>query len=529
MAVGSLVLVGWLLEIEALKGAGHSITMKPNAAIGLIACGIALLNGSCGGSYAGWRRLLTLASGSLVIVLGASTLFQHLTGWNLGIDELLFREAPGAIGTASPNRMGPNASLSLCLAGFAFLLLQHRSERAARRAQALAFCMTVLAAIALVGYIYGAQQLYSATRYTGIAWPTALALLTIAIGILASRADTGPVSVLLSDGPGGMMARRVLVPAILLPVTLGYLRKTGEAANLYDAGLGGALLAVSVAMILAVAIWRAALRLDESNRARELAQRERDELLVRERAARDNAERASLLKDQFLATLSHELRTPLNAIVGWADILRSAPVDAERRLRGVEVIARNGQVLATLVEDLLDVSRIVSGKLRIRRETVDLAAITSSAVDDLMAAANAKRVTLRWQTGVESALVTGDPDRLQQAVGNVIGNAIKFTPEDGTIHVQLAAAEGMVTLTVRDDGLGIDPAFLPYIFDPFRQQDPSTTREHSGLGLGLSIVRDLIDLHDGKVTAFSEGRGKGSTFTIRLPLLQAADGSTPAA
>ena len=368
IGTGSMVLAGWALDIDVLKGAGHSITMKPNAATGLIACGISLL---CGAVATGWRRSLATLTGALAGTIGSLTLSQHLVGWNLGIDELIAREAPGAASTASPGRMGPNASLSLTLAGISLLSLQRTSARAARRAQALGFCMTVLAAIALVGYVYGAQELYSATRYTGIAWPTAVALLAVGLGILAARPDTGPVSVLISDGPGGVMARRILMPAVLLPVTLGYVRKLGEAAQLYDSGLGGALLAVTVSSVLALAVWRSALQLDDSARAREAAQRERDELLVRERAAREDAERAGRVKDQFLATLSHELRTPLNAIVGWSDILRTAPLDADRRAHAHEVVARNSRALITLVEDLLDVSRIVSGRLRIRQQSVE--------------------------------------------------------------------------------------------------------------------------------------------------------------
>ena len=249
---------------------------------------------------------------------------------------------------------------------------------------------------------------------------------------------------------------------------------------------------------------------------------------MRERAAREDAERAGRVKDQFLATLSHELRTPLNAIVGWSDILRTAPLDADRRAHAHEVVARNSRALITLVEDLLDVSRIVSGRLRIRQQSVEFLELVNTVIENLEAEAAAKRITLRANLG-GSAIVTGDPERLQQAVANLIANALKFTPAGGSVQVDAVVTTTTVELTVRDNGRGIEPSFLPFVFEPFRQQDATTTREHGGLGLGLSIVRDLVELHRGRITADSPGPGGGSTFTLVLPLEQDAGRSQPTA
>jgi signal transduction histidine kinase len=524
--VGTTVLTGWTFDVDVLKSAGHSITMKPNAAIGLIACGVSLL---CGALASGIRRYIALASAFLAGLIGALTFSEHVVGWNLGIDELFFHEAPGAASTASPGRMGPNASLSLTLASIALISLQRNTDAAARRAQTLAFVIAGFTAIALVGYLYGAHILYSATRVTGIAWPTAVTLLLIAIGIIAARIETGPASVLISKGPGGIMARRILLPAVLLPVTLGYVRKFGEALQFYDPGLGGALLAVTVSMVLSLAVWRAARTLDDANSEREAAQLQRDELLVRERTAREEAEHASRLKDEFLATLSHELRTPLNAIIGWAEMLRTAPLDDERRHRALEVIGRNGRTLVTLVEDLLDVSRIMTGRLRLNRQELDFVSLTASVVDSLAAQAQAKNIELTSALGEEPLWVSGDPERLQQALTNLVANALKFTPSGGSVRVESCATESKIELTIRDTGQGIAASFLPHVFEPFRQQDATTTREHSGLGLGLSIVRDLVELHGGTVTAASPGVGCGSTFTLVLPLAQTQGSSVPAA
>jgi CheY-like chemotaxis protein/anti-sigma regulatory factor (Ser/Thr protein kinase) len=243
-------------------------------------------------------------------------------------------------------------------------------------------------------------------------------------------------------------------------------------------------------------------------------------LLTSERAARSEAERATRLKDEFVATMSHELRTPLNAIVGWASILRR-----DRRPdtvgQGVEVIERNAKLQARMVEDLLDMSRILSGKLAMELQRTDLSLVIAAAVAAVRPVADAKSV--RLQTTISATRpVNGDSGRLQQVVWNLLTNAIKFTPHEGTIVVLVreVASEGTpsVEISVRDTGQGIDPKFLPYVFDRFRQADASTTRRHGGLGLGLSIVKSLVEMHGGTVDAESLGEGQGTTFTVRLPL-----------
>ena len=513
------VIVGWATDNEFLKGAGSPLTMKPNAAVGLIACSVGLL------ARGPAMRPLRIVAATLAALIGALTLSQHVIGWNLGIDELLFREAPGAFATTSPARMGPNASSSLTLAGTALLLLELRSQAAATAAQMLALLVIALASLALVGYIYGARQLYAATRYTAIAWPTALALLGIGLGLLSVRPAAPPVSALVSRGPGGIVARRMLLPALLLPVLLGYLRNLGEEVALYDAGLGTALLAIALCVIFATAIWATALRLDEADRERQIAQRERDQLLVRERAAREDAERASRLKDDFLATLSHELRTPLNAVVGWTEMMRTQVLRDEQRTHAMDLVARNGQLLVRLVEDLLDISRIVRGRLHLERTTTDMDAVVRRVTDGVAAQAGAAGVTLRLEAANAPVTVLGDPERLEQVVGNLLANALKFTGPGGSIDIAVRESEGFAVISVRDNGRGIAPEFLPYVFERFRQQDATSTREHGGLGLGLAIVHDLTKLHGGSVSAHSDGEGRGSTFTVRLP----AAGAPPTA
>jgi signal transduction histidine kinase/CheY-like chemotaxis protein len=224
---------------------------------------------------------------------------------------------------------------------------------------------------------------------------------------------------------------------------------------------------------------------------------------------------ANRVKDEFLATLSHELRTPLNAVLGWVRILRSTNVSPQTQARALETIERNARLQTNLVEDLLEVSRIESGKMHLEARPSDLAKIVDSAVEVVQPAAAAKQIRLATDVR-RPAMTMGDPDRLQQVVWNLLFNAVKFTPAGGEVRVRLSTNGGH-TLTVSDTGAGIDPSFLPHVFQPFRQADSSPTREHGGLGLGLTIVRHLVELHGGTVRAFSEGPGRGSTFEVTLP------------
>ena len=250
-------------------------------------------------------------------------------------------------------------------------------------------------------------------------------------------------------------------------------------------------------------------------------------LVALSRRERDRAEEASRLKDDFLATVSHELRTPLTAILGWAQLLDERHLEPSNERRAVETIARNARLQAQLIDDLLDVSRIVSGKLRLVARPMDLAPVVDAAAQALLPAAQAKGVTLEVRLAGASRL-SGDPDRLQQVFWNLLSNALKFTPRGGRVRVEARSLAGRVEVSVADSGRGIPAEFLPHAFDRFRQADSSPTREHGGLGLGLSIVRHLVELHGGEVRAESGGEGKGARFTVTLPVgLEADDPSLP--
>ena len=248
------------------------------------------------------------------------------------------------------------------------------------------------------------------------------------------------------------------------------------------------------------------------------AEAERAQLLEREQSARQEAEAAARAKDEFLAVLSHELRTPLNAIVGWSHLLRTGQLDAGQATRAVEVIDRNAKAQAQIVADVLDVSRIVMGKVRLDFRPVDLVTVVDMALDTLRPAAAAKEIRLDTAITPEGAQVMGDVDRLQQVVWNLLSNAVKFTPGRGRVLVQLRRAGGHAELRIEDTGMGIEPELLPHVFERFRQGDSSSTRAHGGLGLGLALVRHLVEMHGGTVQASSAGKDRGAAFVVTLPL-----------
>ena len=247
--------------------------------------------------------------------------------------------------------------------------------------------------------------------------------------------------------------------------------------------------------------------------------RERERALAIERAARSDLLRQSRTKDEFLATLSHELRTPMTAILGWARLLRDPTVRDANLDRAIEAIDANARAQARLIDDLLDMSRINAGKLSLRMEPVDLLAVTRSAMDAVGPAAANRKVALTLAVGNDGEIrLTGDAARLQQVVWNLLSNAVKFTPSGGRVSVEIAAVDSTARITVSDTGQGIDPAFLPHVFQRFRQADGSTTRHHGGLGLGLAIAQHLVEMHGGRVWAESDGLGRGARFTVELPI-----------
>ena len=255
---------------------------------------------------------------------------------------------------------------------------------------------------------------------------------------------------------------------------------------------------------------------DISDRRRYEADREA--FLARERQARDAAETLNRSKDQFLATLSHELRTPLNAIFGWAQMLNAEQLDPQMSKRASQAILRNATAQVQLIDDLLDLSRIITGHMRLDVRPVDPRTVIEAALESVQPAARAKAIRIQTVLDPRAGPIMGDPTRLQQIIWNLVMNAVKFTPENGRVTVHLQRIDSHVELRVSDTGEGIDPGILPHIFERFRQADSGSTRQHGGLGIGLALVRHLVEMHGGTVSAHSAGLGQGATFTVTLPL-----------
>ena len=521
--IGATALVGWMVGNDALRAVhAGGIVMKTNTAIALLLSGVSLV--LLAPPDRGRRRSqIGSMLAVVVIVIAGLTLVQYLTGRDFGIDQALFYEAPGSPATTSPNRMGPPATLLFPMLGIGLLLL-NRSRLDRAPAQGLAIPVMVVALVPLLGYVFGVRELYGIAQYTGISLHTATGFMLLAIGLILARPEAGVMQQLLANDSGGLLLRRLIPATIVVPLLLGLLHVRGVQVGWYDMAFGHSLLILGFILFFSGLTWwtgRAVQRHVQARARAEAAEREMHTRLMAtlesERNARAIAERSNRMKDEFLATLSHELRTPLNAIIGWIQLLAHDGVNERDGRRGLDAIERNSRLLVQLIEDLLDMSRIELGKVRLDVQPVDLTAIIDATLAAAAPAAAAKPVALERRLDAAVGDVQGDPARLQQVLWNLVSNAIKFTPAGGKVTVSLRRAAGHIEIGVKDTGIGIDPEFLSQVFDRFRQADGSTTRRFGGLGLGLSIARQLTELHGGALMAESGGPNRGATFTIRLP------------
>lgn len=814
--IGAAALFGWILDNPYLKRIHPSlVTIKANTTVCLmlVALSVLLVQERSSSTV---RRRIAQACAVIVAAVGLMTFSEHLFGWNLHIDQLLFFESAAEAGASFPGRMGVAASLDFFLLGIALSTIDARSQRWFRVSNISVLLVIAITLLVFLYYFYGVEAFEPIASYFTIALHTTVALLSIASAILLARPDRGIAMTLLGDSPGAIVARRMW-PALLLVVLLGWIRNIGHQSGWFSQGFSTALFVLAILLIFVGLIWwtaaslnrtdkdrrlatdamrhsesrltalleqlpvgigltdkqgrfltsnlllknfvgdklssldpvlsarwqawdedgrlldpsewpsaralrgesvspgmemlytgedgrqiwtrvlsvpfrdqanelagvivvvqnideqrRAENRLDVLARVSELirtlhdpnelsfevaktvgthlnvrrclfnetdierdleivhrdycdgaqsvagehrlseyssvttsemvsgntvvnvdsksdprtaadyelsykpnderayvavplmregrwvaslwasddkprqwskeevsllqtvaertwtaieklrAEAEREQLLQREKEARDAAERANQLKDDFLATLSHELRNPLNVILGYSELLLRMPeIERSQRLTHMaEALRRNAQSQSQLINDLLDLSRLQRGKISLNQEPVSLAAIIENAVETVRGDASSKGIHIELNFGHQLLLVEGDRLRLQQIAWNVLNNAVKFTPHGGTINVALSSEPDSAVLAVTDTGQGIDPAFLPHVFEMFRQADSSNSRRHGGLGIGLALVRQLVQLHGGSIQAESDGPNKGSRFTVRLPLLR---------
>jgi PAS domain S-box-containing protein len=632
-ALGGVYFGLWLGGVAARWSAAGVLTMKANMALALALAGAALvlLSGRVGPRR---RVAATIASG-IVLMVGVLTLAEHAFRVDLGIDQLFAWEPPGAVATVSPNRIGPPGSISLTLVGAGLLALARRH----RAAVYLGIATALVVLVPAVGFLYGIGGFYGTARL-GIAWPTVIALLSVAAGITLAAADES--TVLWRDDPGGLFLRRLLLPAALVPLLVGFLEVQGDRHGLYDAATGTGLFVLSLVLFFSVLLWVSAAQVSAADAERRRAAdalREREERLrgamqrlesllensplaviewssgdfrvvrwsdgatqvfgwtarevvgrridelnlvypedrpvveqvmddmltgrrprnvnrnrnvrkdgavihcewynstvtdsagrltavlslvldVTDRKRNEEALReADQRKSDFLGVLSHELRNPLAPIRNSIHILDRAPPDSEQARRAKDVIRRQTTQLARLIDDLLDVTRIARGKVELHRQRIDVGEIVRRTVEDHRGVFLAQGIELQLE-GSGPAWVDGDETRVAQIVGNLLQNAAKFGNAGGRVTVRVGAVEGAAEISVRDDGIGMSAELMGRLFEPFVQADRGLARTKGGLGLGLALVKGLVELHGGSVRATSDGPGRGSELVVRLALAQ---------
>jgi YD repeat-containing protein len=494
---GSIALVGWLLDAQGLKSVFlPGPTLKTNASIALICSALAnlVLVSTDGAS----RWLLAVRLLAVVpVTLGGLTLSEHVVGWNLGIDQLIAMEAPGAFATTSPNRMGPPASIANLLLGLAVLCGTTKSNKLRILSDAFTSITSVIVLLPLIGYAYGVSNLYAIARYTGIALVNAAALLALAVGIQAGRPDGVLAAFLCRRDEVGVFARRLLPAALLGPFCCGWLLARLFQADVVDTGFALSAMTIVLTVTFAILIRRTGGEL-----SRLLMARERAEQSVRE---------SDQQKTEFLATLSHELRNPLAPIRFAVELLNGTPTSAERARKTIE---RQVHHLTRLIDDLLDLTRITRNKLELRRHSVEFGALIQEAVDSVASDVARAEHELEILMPEYPVWLHADRDRVVQMLVNLLSNAIRYSAPRKKIVVGAHVEQTDVTIFVRDRGHGIDPADLERVFERFVQVGAS---HHSGLGIGLALVKALAHLHGGSVEARSEGLGHGSEFRLRLP------------
>ncbi|HEX5421977.1 MAG TPA: HAMP domain-containing sensor histidine kinase [Candidatus Acidoferrales bacterium] len=515
---GTVTLLGWALDVQRMTDwRNDNISMFPNTAVCVVTGGVVLL---CLFWLDGSRIRVSLARllAMGIAVVGLLTLVEHLIDIDFSIDTVLFQRSWGQHAATSPMRMGPPASTSFLVLGLGLLLATY-GESARRRANDLALAVLAIASLSLIGYWFGANELFGVALYTGISWQTSTMLAALSIGTMAATPRHGIIAALGRNDAGGTMLRRLIVPIVGIPLLLGWYRVEGQQEGIFDLAFGTAVRTLAEIVLFVSLLWWTAKGISEHARAAEEATRALRESEQRYREIAQAAKDADHRKDVFLATLAHELRNPLAPIGNALAIIKLGEDDRDtlRELSGT--IERQFCHMVRLVDDLLDIGRITRDKLELRTERLDLVSIVHQAVETVHPLCDELGHKLSVTVPSEAIWVRGDPVRLAQVFSNLLNNACKFTNPGGTVSIALERRDSEAMVFVKDTGIGIASNKLDSIFEMFEQVDKSLERTRGGMGIGLTLVKRLVELHGGQISARSEGPGRGSELVARLPIL----------
>jgi signal transduction histidine kinase len=522
---GAITLMGWVFGVPRLTDwRNDGISMFVNPALCVVLCGAALI---ClvTEPRRGWRRRVVWLLAMLVAAVAVLTIFELSTEINLGIDTLLGQREWGQHAASAPMRMGFPASTSL-LALSIGLCCATFGLTARRVASGMAVFVLTITSVSLVGYWFGADELFGIARFTGIAWQTSTMLAGLGVGLMAAVPEFGFVAALRSDDAGGSVLRRLIVPIVGVPLLFGWLRIVGQRAGMYDMAFGTAIRSVAEIVLLLWLLWWTARGISLHSRAARTAEIALRESEQRYREIAAAAEQADRRKDEFLATLAHELRNPLAPIGNALALIKHAGGDHDIQQNAHETMQRQFGQMVRLVDDLLDIGRITRDKLELRTQRTELASVIHQAIETCRPIAKGMEQSLQVKLTTEPVWVHADPVRLAQVFINLLNNACKFSESGTTISIAAERRGEEVAVTVKDPGIGIAADKLESIFEMFEQVDKSMERTRGGLGIGLTLVKRLVELHCGRIAVCSDGPGRGSEFTVWLPML-AADPKLP--
>lgn len=492
-AAGVAALGGWVFNIPRLTDwFNDGISMQPNTAILIASAGAAVffLKYGC--------TKLTWGLSGFVAIGGLLNLLQYVSNIDLGFNhQLLFGRTWGSGATMAPGRFGPPASISFLLIGTALVLLRSDKDVLLRYVPGIALIVVLFMTFSLLGYLFDARNFYAIPGFSAISLPTATVLMALALALIINVPQHQPMVLLCERSSAGTMARTVLPILITMTPLLVWLRVKGYNLGLFDVGTSRALGAAMQMLGVVALMWVALMAL----RRREHREREADRR-----------------KDEFLAMLAHELRNPLAPISNATSMLKFAGGNQNVVERTATMIERQTTHLVRLIDDLLDLSRISRGKLDLRRERIALAPVIRQAVELVSPLAEAAQQEIIIRSLPQPIYLDADPVRLSQVISNLLNNACKFSRVGERIYLSVDRTENDLMIRVKDNGMGMPADMLDGIFEMFVQIDQSLERTHSGLGIGLTLARRLVELHGGTITAQSDGIGSGSEFIVRLPI-----------